>query len=497
MRKYLLIALLAFMLNSCGIFGEFFDIEREEKDVFVVTSEDTTYVNYDYSSDKNTDRGVLLPSDRAIVTERFQNSYDSVVTRTYPNFIRLGLFEAAGLVTNGNSDNSIGGGLFGLHIDPTRELSEYRGESGPFINGGLYRIGIIERRLRWFGDSPNWTYGFHGFEWILADARAEESLMGVLPFYLRKRWYLDDEIPYRALTLHIGVGWLGLFSEALGLQFAGSGYLNLSGSYDFGSIGGFNARAYLGVAAGYNGQFNPLIIGNEFLQDDQGNQVTNSTAPFIVYGGLGISLLDFLNTVEETKEEFKDMKHSAWDIGLLQFAGLNAFTNQSIFLSDEQLENGETDNQLVTGFQLKLINTSVALPILNNKFWVGTSLINLFYAGGVEGGLGILPIRVGYWQNLLKDELSIDPFIEYNYFPSTFIHLGARVNLVIPTFRNHQFGLMFGYANGNPIGGLDIAQNEVTGLLENYVRIDNFYVGFYVGLWDRIFYEDELRYFKD
>ncbi|MDC1067671.1 hypothetical protein OAQ99_00775 [Candidatus Kapabacteria bacterium] len=492
--KYVISIILIALLSSCGTF---FDIDRKEKDVFVVTTQDTTYVNFNESSTKNTDRGVLLPSDREILTERYVTSSDSVIKRSYPNFIRLGLFESAGLITNGNSENSISGGPVGVHIDPSINI-EFRGKNGPLFGGGLYRVGIIEKRLRWFNDAENWTWGLHGFEMIMPDARAEESLMGVLPFYVRKRWFLSDDIPYNVATLHIGVGWLGLLSETLGYGLGGSGYLNIAGSYDIGSIGGFNARAYLGIAAGYNGQYNPLIVGNEYLQDDNGVQIKNSTSPVILYGGLGVSLLDFLNTVEETKQEFKEMKHSAWDIGLVQLAGINAFTDKSIFLSDDDLNSGTTDNQLVTGLAVRLINTSVGLPILNNRIWAGTSLLNIFYAGGIEGGVGILPIRLGYWQPLIKDELSIDPFIEYNYFPSTFIHLGARISIVLPDFRNHQFGIQFGYANGNPIGGLGGLRNsEVGGLLENYTKINNFYLGFYFGLWDRVFYEKEIRYFKD
>lgn len=490
----LLAVVLAF--TACSSIDETLGLTRQDRDVYVVTKEDTTYVNYDHNSEKNEDRGVLLPSDREVVSERYSYSIDSVVTRYYPDFIRVGLFESVGLISNGNGDNSISGGPLGIHVDPSIG-DDYRGANSGLFKGGIYRIGILENRLRWFNDSPNWTWGIHGFEMIMPDARVEESLMGIMPFYLRKRWFQSDEIPYRALTLHIGVGWLGLIGEGFGFGAFGSGYVNLAGSYDFGSIGGFNARAYLGVAAGYNGPNNPLVASNEYLQDNNGNQITNSTSPFIIYGGFGVSLLDFLNKVEETKEEWKDMKHSAWDIGLVQFAGINAFTDQSFFLSDQDIDEGVTDDQLFTGLSVRLINTSIALPILNNKIWAGTSLLNLFYAGGIEGGIGILPIRVGYWQNLLKDQLSIDPFIEYNYFPSSFIHIGARVNLVIPTFRDHQFGIQFGYANGDPVGGLGIDNTQAGDLLDNFLRIDNFYIGVYVGLWDRIFYKDELRYFKD
>jgi hypothetical protein len=490
--KYSLI-ILTILISSCNTF---IDYEREEQDVYVISTEDSTYINYNPKDPRNNDRGTLFPSDRVIVTQRKINSYDSVVNRTYPNFIRLGLLETAGFLTSGNSDNSIAGGPLGVHLNPSLG-DTYRGNPGNTFMGAMYRVGIMEKRLRWFNDAPNWTWGFHAFEMLLPDARVEESLMGITPFYLRKRWFLDDKIPYQALTLHLGFGWLGLLSETLGSGFGGSGYVNIAGSYDFGSIGGFNARAYLGIAAGYNGSSNPLILGNEYLIDDiTKEQTTTSTSPVFIYGGLGISLLDFLNTVEETKEEFKDMKHSAWDIGFLQIAGINAFTDRSLFLSNEQIEKGETDNQLVTGLNIKLINTSIGLPFFDKHFWVGTSLLNIFYAGGIEGGVGILPLRMGYWLPILKDELSMDPFFEYNYYPSSFVHLGARISLVIPAFRNHQFGIQFGYANGNALSSF-INDDIAGGLLENYTTINNFYIGFYFGLWDRIFYEKELRYFKD
>lgn len=490
MKRILLTIITLLILASCNTFN----YKRSETDIYRVVKEDTTYVNYNHKSDKNEDRGTLLPSDREIIAERYSFAYDSIVKRYYPNFIRLGLFESAGFITNGNSDNGLNGGPLGIHLDPSID-DTYRGTKALF-NGGMYRIGILERRLRWFDDSENWTWGLHGFEMIMPDARAEQSLMGILPFYFRKRWFLDDEIPYQALTLHLGVGWLGIISEGLGAGFGGSAYINISGSYDFGSIGGFNARAYMGAAFGFNGRNNPLIVSNDFLEDpvNPDNSIT-STSPFIIYAGLGVSMMDFLNTVPETYQEFKDMKHSAWDIGILQIAGINAFTNQSAFISDDLFDTGGTDDQFLTGFSLRLINTSIALPVLDNKLWVGTSLINMLIAGKTEGGLGILPLRVGYWQNLLKDELSITPFIEYNYFPSNFIHIGGRMSLVIPNFRDHQFGIQFGYANGTPLGG--IAQlNTGFDVLNDLLEINNFYVGVYIGLWDRVFFKDELRYNK-
>ena len=79
---------------------------------------------------------------------------------------------------------------------------------------------------------------------------------------------------------------------------------------------------------------------------------------------------------------------------------------------------------------MKIANAEVAIPIKDNyNLYAGTSLMSLYLMGLNGNGIGILPLRVGYWYQLLKDELSIDPYIEYGYFPSNYFDLGAKLRL--------------------------------------------------------------------
>ncbi len=58
-----------------------------------------------------------------------------------------------------------------------------------------------------------------------------------------------------------------------------------------------------------------------------------------------------------------------------------------------------------------------------------------------------MPVRVGYWHTLIPDELSVEPFFEFNYFPSSFVNIGAKLNLRINNTINTSIHL--GYVNGN------------------------------------------------
>jgi hypothetical protein len=473
-------------------------ITRKEKDTYVITKQDTTVVNYNKNSPENAVRGTVYPSTKETIKEHSYSQKDSVVLRKYPDFIRLGVFESVGFI-GGSDANSLNAGIFGTYLPVNISDSFSGNDGGGIFNGGLYRFGIFEKRLRWFKDSPNWTWGMHGFEMFMPNAQLSESLVGVMPFYLRKRWFVSDKIPYQTITAHIGINWLGAISTGVG----GSPYLNLAGSYDVGSIGGFNARAYLGMAIGSNSQNTLLTFsGNELAEGEE------NTSPAIFYAGLGVSLLDFHNKVPETYEEWKDMEHSAWSLGFLRLGMINAFTDYSITDSDDNLSNNEGSSAFLTGISISLLNTDVGLPIFNNKFYVGTSLLNIILAGRENqtiqgantpkfiGSIGILPIRVGYWQELWQSA-SVSPFIEYNYYPSSVFHLGAKVNLVFPPLRNHHLSIVFGYLNGDPLGNVsnDIL-GDISGDLSDFTKISNFYVGISIGLYDRIFYEEELRYFK-
>ncbi|MFY8161021.1 MAG: hypothetical protein ACOVNU_06800 [Candidatus Kapaibacteriota bacterium] len=457
---HILVITLLLSLNSCMPPG--FEHTRIEEDNHRIIEQDTSYTFFEQNNPENKDRGIIHPSTKVINTDRTYVSFDSSVTREYPDFIRAGFFETSGLITG--MSNPIALGVLGVHPSLPSELKDYRGESGSrLFSGGLYRAFFYEKRLRWFRDSKNWTWGLSMFEAIVPNGEFEQTLMSVLPLYIRKRYFIREEIPYICYTPTLGIAYNPLLSL----------YLNPSVSLDAGSIGGFNIRAYLGVAIGFNGSTTPMIKRNE--------NVTGATTPIIPYGGIGVSVLDFLNLVPETYEEWTDMPHSAWNIGIVQANILYTDSDKSFFQDPTS-----TTNLPIKGLQFKFINTSVALPVLDYKLYVGTSLINIMYLGDLSIGAGILPIRVGYWHTLLEDELSLEPFIEYNYYPSSIFNVGARLNLKLNDRQN--ISLTAGYASGSVIN-----EQTFSGLTE----FSNLYIGIGINLWDMIFYQQDLRYYKD
>lgn len=434
---------------------------RTERDIYTITNRDTTYMNYVRNAPGSRDRGVVYPSSRDFKSEREKTQRDSIVERHYPDFIRLGLFESIGTI-GGSSSNGIGAGLFGVFPNFSQLDEKFRGGGNTFFTGGIYRVGISEHRLRWFRDAKNWTYGFHLFEAILPDARIEKAMMGIMPFYLRKRYFLREEIPYITLTPAFGIG---LFP---------SQYFNLSGSLDVGSIGGMNIRAYVGISAGTN-----PATSFQVRSSDQTKEAQSIIQP---YFGIGFSTFDFLNKVEETYKEWKDHEHSSWNVGLIQLGVLSGGSGQSVFALTS------TKTQFFSGFMLRLATASVALPYFDYKLYAGTSLINVLALNNSEWGAGILPLRVGYWQTVLEDELSVEPFIEYNYYPSHFVNLGGRLNLKINN--DQSLSLILGYAKGSALSQFFINQKYVD------VDISRLYFGVCYNIIDRIFYPQQLRYNK-
>lgn len=451
--KIVLYILLTALLASCA------SITREETDIFTITERDTTFTNFVKNSPNNRDNGVVFPSSREILVERNSSQRDSSFTRYYPNFIRFGFFESIGTL-GGDSEHAIGTGFFGIF--PINEIrSSYRGDEDKVFSGGIYRLGISEWRLRWFRDAPNWTIGTSFIETILPDARAENFMMSLFPIYLRKRFYLREEIPYIAVT------------PALGLGLLPSQYINLSTSLDVGSIGGLNLRAYMGIAFGYNGKSSPFIKDNDYTNDAQ-----TISYPYV---GLGISFLDFLNLVPETLVEWKDHQHSSWEIGFAEISLLTSNADRTIF-------KDTSAGEILKGFDLQVAKTNIVLPFLNNRFYAGASLFRMAVFGKREWALGILPIRFGYWHTLVDDELTATPYVEFALYPSEYINLGGEVNLRV--FESVNFGLKFGYMSGNSEDVLNSDLLRNLGLSSNF---NNVYLGFTVRL-DRIFFEPELRY---
>lgn len=446
---------------------------RTEEDVYTITKVDTTTKDVARNQPGTTrDGGVIYPSSRTVETKRTLVQSDSTVERQYPDFIRLGLFESIGLIGSASSGKGIGTGIFGIYFDPLDFLSDkIEGKSDKIFGGGIYRFGIYEYRLRWFRDAANWTIGSSGIELIYPEASNEKTLMSVLPLYIRKRYYLREDIPYFCFTITTGLG------------FYPSQYVNISGSADLGSIGGLNMRAYVGLVAGANASNTAL------------NQTQQSVTTTFPYFGLGISVLDFHNRVPELYKEWKDHEHSSWEVGLLQVTLLRTAFDSSA------LGKGSFPFQ---GYQMRVAPASIALPWLNHQLYAGTSLFNLIVGGsekktiGSGGkqvdnigiGFGILPIRVGYWQPVLLDELSVEPFIEYSYYPSSIFQIGAKANLFLS--KSFNLGLNLGYINS---GGLDTSNNFFErNFGQSIGSFSSVYFGITIGIEDRIFFGNELRY---
>jgi hypothetical protein len=462
MRVLLLIVTILYVpliFNGCAT------VTRVESDIYTISSQDTTIINYVQNAPGNRDNGIIYPSSRVLKSERDLTQRDSTVYRYYPNFIRLAFFESIGIV-GGNSDYSIGTGFFGVFPDFSKLSNSYRGESSNIFSGGIYRIGTAEWRLRWFNDSPDWTSGISAVEFLIPDSRAEKMLYSFMPFYIRKRIFLTREIPYISITPSVG---LGLYP---------SQYLNLSASLDIGSIGGLNLRTYLGLAIGYNSASTPQIMNNDFTKEAQ-----TSVFP---YFGFGISVLDFLNLPKETEVEWKYYEHSSWDIGLLQFTLLGSTADKSIYANAS-----DSSYSILKGFHLKFANASVALNLFNHKLYAGTSLLSLIVLGREEYTAAILPINIGYWQNIISDDLSFEPFIEFGYYPSSFINLGGRIHARINDILN--FSLNAGMVSGRPGNILGNDLSREFGIPEDFTK---FYFGIGINVYDRIFFDKELRYQK-
>ncbi len=454
----LISAIISVLIAGCSSFST-----RVEKDIYTISERDTLTIREQKNLPGLRDNGIIYPSSRAINTSRTVIQRDSVVEREYPDFIRLGIFESVGLIGSGK-ENSAGTGVFGIFPDLENLKSTYKGNSSKVFNGGIYRFGVGEWRLRWFRDASNWTFGTNMLEIMMPDARVERTLTSIFPLYLRKRFYVSESTPYMNFTLAFGIGYYP------------SQYFNFSGSFDIGSIGGLNLRAYAGFAAGMNSKSSYAVRLSE-------NNSAGQTVAF-PYLGVGISFLDFHNLVKETNTEWKDHKHYSWNVGLIQ-AGILAAGSDSSALSEKSKSN------IISGALIRLANASVALPFLNNGFYLGTSLANFMILGRNEWGLGILPIRLGYWQTILSDELSTEPFIEYNYYPSKLLHIGNRVNLRISNFLN--VGLIMGFVTG---GSSIAVGSDLSGPFGVSASFSRPYLGVSLGFGDRIFFDEEIVHNK-
>jgi hypothetical protein len=445
--KTILIAILSLLLFGCSSLTNMGGIDemitRTEKDIYTRTLRDTAIIDAVRNAPGQRDNGIVYPTSRIVEMRRDVMQVDSSTTRDYPNFIRIGLFESIGIVGSGSIQNSLNGGLFGIFGYFNRDYDRRTQSTSNIFPGAIYRIGIMEKRLRWFNDDPDWTLGMHYYESIIGDNTLNNTLNSIAPIYIRKRFFLKETIPYVAIT------------PAIGFSLIPDPYVNISVSGDLGSIGGMNLRTYVGVAI-------PFIAKN-----------------YIPYAGIGTSFLDFLNRVPETEKEWKYHDHSGWQIGLASVMG--AFSNAEKPFFDPNT------NTPFKGIIARLAPASMFIPLGNNKFTLGTSLFNLLLFGNSEGGIGILPIRIGYWQNVISDDAVVEPFLEYNYYPTNMVHMGAKLAFRISKQINAF--LQAGYSSGSQIAQLNRTYNTLG-------DFDIYYIGLGIGLYDRIFYKDEMRYGK-
>lgn len=437
---------------------------RVEKDVFTITQHDTVVMERVQNPPGDRDNGVIYPSSRVISHDRQVLQHDSVVTREYPNFIRLALFESVGLAFSGQGGNSTNRGAFGLQFTMDELLfGAPQDSSSKVFMGYIYRLGIAEWRLRWFDDDPDWSWGITLAEVQQPDDRPEHRLIGYGVLNIKKRFRLWDKIPYVSVT------------PGIGLSLITSQYASPNVALEVGSIGGINFRAYAGYTFGMQG-FGGTSSG-----------YSNGFVSF-PYLGLGVTTFDFLNRQEETDVEWKYHEHSAWEIGVVQF-NLIGSSNQvaSVFAPDK---TGDSISAL-TGFTARLLNATLALPLLDSHIGVGTSLVNIVALGSTGYGIGVLPLRLSGWFNVFSNNIAIEPFIEYNYLPSSFGHLGARLAFPIADQTNVQFVAGYAFGETGSSAGFDTGGKPGASTI-----FKGFYLGIGASLFDRIFHRSELRYGK-
>lgn len=426
MQYALCLIVLAAILTGC--------VTRTEVETYTITTRDTTVTEKMHNAPGQRDNGVVYPTSREYNQVGNVTDYDSIHLRQYPAFLRYGVVEFASFIGTGDASNGFGGGQFGVYglFDTLMGWSGH----GKAYPGWFIRLMPMEYRLRWFRDSPNWTIGTSIGEAWAPEADFNKSIIGLFPLYIHKRFFLRDKIPYLIFEPTFGIG-------AWPWQ-----YVNIGATLDLGSLGGFNMRAYLGY-----------IAGTRLTTFGNGDFVRTSSFP---YFGLGMSVLDFVNTVQETQEEWSQYKQSSLEVGILNMTVLHSFTGGGSIL-------GSTLG-FPTGLAFRFATVTYPIWALGGNVNVGTSLFNLVVISQDAGGLGILPLRVGYRMLLLPDELTNEPFLEYNYYPSSFMHIGDKLTLA-PMSR-FTINAFIGYVSG--------ARNALVG--NGWLTAANTFSGAYFGI---------------
>lgn len=443
---------LALLLGGCATTTDILQtpLTRTERDTYTLLHRDTVWHTQYHNPPGQPHGSVLFPSSRQTEVRYTATVRDSVVERHYPNFIRAGLFESVGLIGVAPPSNGHTWGVFGLFP----ELLEHNVQrESALFTGGWYRFGIVEYRFPWFTQARDWSVGTVGLE-VFALEHSGPSLAGILPLYLRKRWYLRDTPPYVAAA------------AGLGMSLLPSQYLNLTASLESGSLGGVNLRAYGGFLWG---------------QSPAGQQELPQRSYAKPYLGAGISLIDFLNREEELEQEWSQHRHSSWSVGLAQFAFLKTSASRSVWT--------DTASPLISGLIWRLLPVQLAIPVSPAGFYAGTALASILILGLDAGGVGILPLRFGYWRELVPIGLYGDVSAEVFYHPSKALHLSGRLLLRISDIVN--LFATAGFADGSALRARDWWD-----ILQQATRFSGWYIGIGTGVGERLFRQADLWYYR-
>ena len=147
-----------------------------------------------------------------------------------------------------------------------------------------------------------------------------------------------------------------------------------------------------------------------------------------------------------------------------------------------------------TGLSLQAATAHFPLNnFLNNKFWAGLSLFKLFALGYNQFTFSVLPLRFGYREYLIAEDLTFEPQLELNYYPSRYINVSARLRL--NTFKDQTIGFVVGYANGTTGVFLPSLFNKLFFKSGSKVSSDfsSFYLGVSIGLKDRLNTPEKVR----
>lgn len=474
MRQFALPIILLLAALSLGGCSNLFVVTRTETDLYTITERDTTIRQDVKNAPGDRDNGTIYPSPRTVEISRQYIQRDSTVNRYYPAFLRFGLIEAASFIAPGQSDAGSGRGLFGLYDLLSLKFTD----SSKVLGAYMYRILPYELWLRVFRDDPNWTIGTAAYENFIrqsdssADIGPGESLDAVLPLYVRRRFYFREKPPYIMAQPFLGIG---LFPSA---------YVNLGATFDIGSYGGLNFRAYAGFITG-TAYTQPDTITRErrvgpFIVQERVGVDNSLTTP---YFGVGVSAIDFVNRVPELFVEWKDHKHSAIEVSALNLDLVYSSSQKGgRFLNPSQ--NDSSAVAYPSGMLLHFGSANLPiLPLADGNFFVGTSLFNGMLFSTQEIAFGWLPLRAGYRMDLMESNLNLVGAAEYTYYPSSALTIGARLALTIADFSPYgklQLNAVAGYATGSL--GFDVDQDIKDQFNIDDSQLDTSFSTFYFGV---------------